>query len=386
MRDVVLLFCNNNNASYRINFQHGLIRFARTNGWRLLPIEPMPLTHLRRRIPRLIQDYSPIGAVTIFHEVLEDVWPGSLPCVWVDTYPCRKHPRSTSVLADNAAIGRMAAEEFLRDRTPRTFACLSLSGIDWAEERARAFAQTLRDGGFPCLIRELDVPNANFPPDMRALRKILDKLPRPLGVFAVNDRIACQAMFAAEVLGLRAPEDLALIGVDNDESLCLAGPTAITSIQPDWDRCGWLAGEALLSLTLNAKPEPRRTYGPIALIRRASTLAKSRRKNDPRVERALTFIQENAASPITVNDIVKAMGCSRRLGELRFRESTGKSILAELHARRLDLVKAQLNRNPTSITALANRCGFRSSSALRAFFHAQTGMSMRDWRISHLAK
>ena len=78
------------------------------------------------------------------------------------------------------------------------------------------------------------------------------------------------------------------------------------------------------------------------------------------------------------------MGCSRRLGELRFRESTGKTILTERHARRLDLIKALLNRNPTSITA--NRCGFRSSSALRAFFHAQTGMSMRDWRIKHQAK
>ena len=51
-----------------------------------------------------------------------------------------------------------------------------------------------------------------------------------------------------------------------------------------------------------------------------------------------------------------------------------------------DLVKALLNRNPTSITALANRCGFRSSSALRAFFHAQTDMSMRDWRIKHQSK
>lgn len=381
MRDVVFYFTSNTNACYRIHFQHELIRFAGAHGWRLLPVEPLPHAVLRRRIPQLIRDYSPVGAITSFHEVLEDAWPRTLPIVWVDTEPRTKHPRSANVRADNAAIGRLAAEEFLRDRESRTFACLSLAGITWARDRSRAFAQTLKDGGIQALTREIDVPNANFPPSMRIIQKTLENLPRPLGVFAVNDRMAYQVLFAAESLGLRIPEDLSLVGVDNDEALCLAGPTAITSIQPDWNGCGRLAGEALESLLLDAKAHPCLQYGPITLIRRASTVKKARQQANSRVERALGFIREHAASPdITVEDVIASMGCSRRLGELRFREVTGRSILAELHDRRLDLVKAQLNRKMnTTLVALANRCGFRSSSALRAFFRAQTGMSMRDW-------
>lgn len=380
MRNVVFYFKSNTNACYDVNFQHGLVRFARTSGWRLLAIDAEPTAVIRRRIPQLVREYAPLGAITTFHEGVEESWPAALPSVWVDTFPSRTMLRASTVRADNVAIARMAANELLRDRTPRTFACFSLSGISWARERAQTFAQSLQAKGSDCLTREISVPGGNFTRCTQCVKNALRDLPRPLGVFAVNDRMANQVMIAAEMLGLRIPEELSLVGVDNDESLCLAGPTAITSIQPDWDRCGWLAGEALQDLLLG-KPSGRRlNYGPIALIRRASTLAKARRKNDPRVERALAFIRENAASPISVNDVIAAMGCSRRLGELRFRESTGKSILAELHARRLDLVMAHLNRKQTSITALANLCGFRSASALRAFFQAQTGQSMRDWR------
>lgn len=380
MRNDVIHFCSNANACYKTHFQHGLVRFARTNGWRLVSIDAQPAPGIRRVISRLIREYSPLGAISSFHEGVEDAWPDDLPCVWVDTYPCVSKAREATVYADNVAIARMAAEELLRDHTPRTFACFSLPGISWTCERAQTFAQAIRAAGGTCRIANIAISDNRLSLCTRLVKNALRDLPRPLGVFAVNDRMANQVMLAAEMMGLRVPEELSLVGVDNDESLCLAGPTAITSIQPDWDRCGWLAGEALQEMILGRTGASHRKYGPIALIRRASTLAKARRKDDPRVERALAFIRENAASAITVNDIIKVMDCSRRLGELRFRESTGKSILAELHARRLDLVKAQLNRKQTSIAALANRCGFRSASALRAFFLAQTGMSMRDWR------
>lgn len=386
MRNAVIYFHSNDNPCYRLNFQHGLSRFARTNGWRLLHVDAEPTSVMRRRIPQIIRACSPIGAICSFHEGVEDYWPEDLPCVWVDTYPRVKRSHVATVCADNAAIARMAANEMLADRSPRSFVCFSLSGILWAQERARTFADTLRSHGVDCQIVEIDVPDARHTPGMHLVQRALRKLPRPLGVFAINDRMADQIMFAAETLGLHVPEELSLVGVDNDESLCLAGTIAITSIQPDWDRCGWLSGEALATMLGNPRTSPCLNYGPIAIIRRASTLAKARRKDDPRVERALAFIRENAAAPITVNDVIREMNCSRRLGELRFRESTGKSILAELHDRRLDLVKAQLNRMSTSITAIANLCGFKSSSALRAFFQSQMGMSMRDWRKSEEEK
>ena len=187
-------------------------------------------------------------------------------------------------------------------------------------------------------------------------------------------------MIAAEMLGLRIPEELSLVGVDNDEALCLAGPTAITSIQPDWDRCGWLAGEALQDLLLG-KPSGRRlNYGPIALIRRASTLAKARRKNDPRVERALAFICENAASPISVNDVIAAMGCSRRLGELRFRESTGKSILDKIRENRLERAYMLLRDQTIPVDDIPSLCGYESVGHFKNYFKRTTGKTMRQWR------
>ena len=103
------------------------------------------------------------------------------------------------------------------------------------------------------------------------------------------------------------------------------------------------------------------------------------------VERAEAFIQANAVSRIGVKDVVREMGCSRRLGEQRFRAATGSTIHERIASVRLDALLVQLRRAHVNIGYLADACGFGSASALRAFFRKRMGVSMTEWRSREIA-
>ena len=124
-------------------------------------------------------------------------------------------------------------------------------------------------------------------------------------------------------------------------------------------------------------------YGAAGVTRRATTRTARARPTDPRVERALAFIAAEFASPIDVGDVVEAMGCSRSHGELRFREETGKTILAALEEMRWQRLVVLLGRRDADLSSLSDLCGFRSASALRQFFRRRTGMSMTVWRAKN---
>ena len=213
----------------------------------------------------------------------------------------------------------------------------------------------------------------------------LRKLPRPVSVFAVTDRLAEVALMAAGALGWRCPQDIRIVGVDDDEVLCASAPTALSSVHPDWTEGGRLVVEAL-EAQMRGEPVRREyVYGAAGVTRRASTRMGYRRPKDERVERALSFIASEYASPVGVPDVVAAMGCSRRLAELRFREETGRSIAEALANARLDRALVLLKRRDADIAALPGLCGFRTASALRVAFRRRMGMSMTAWRKANAA-
>lgn len=354
-----------------------MMREGRRRGWCFAFVEPQAGPDEPARMARLFAILKPAGFVGGFikGEPLET--PPGLPSVWID---CGWNPRGAPLVRhDNASFGAAAADVLLNGA--KDFAVVGMKGHVWSATRARAFAARARGAGGRCwTIRLVDVRVENQFAAIEPLRAALRRLPRPLSVFAVTDRLAQATLMAASSLGLRCPRDIRIVGVDDDEIVCMGGPTPISSVHPDWALGGRLVVEALETQMNGRRPRQTYVYGAGGVTRRASTRPAYRRPKDERVERALAFVAAEYASPITVRDVVSAMGCSRRLADLRFREETGRSIAEALEDARLDRAKVLLRRHDADIAGLPALCGFRTASALRAAFRRRTGLSMTEWR------
>jgi LacI family transcriptional regulator len=364
----------------------GFTRFARSHRWRLVFIPRTAAAREPRRLRRLVAEFRPAGLFANYTEGLRELAPRLLPTVWFDCATWKIVPRTASVVgADHSRIGELAAEEILR-LNPGTYLCVAAKGEPWSENRARPFSAYLSRRGRTCRIVRVDFSFDDPSVSLPDIKRMLGKAKLPCRVFAVCDRLANEVMLAAEQLGLRVPDAVGVIGVDNDETLCLGGAVALTSVQPDFEMGGWLCGEALARRMASPKSRGESLeYGVSGIMRRGSTFAPRRPMDQAAVERAEAFIQTNAVSRIGVKDVVREMGCSRRLGEQRFREATGSTIHERIASVRLDALLVQLRRAHVNIGYLADACGFGSASALRAFFRKRMGVSMTEWRSREIA-
>ena len=183
-------------------------------------------------------------------------------------------------------------------RTCRRFLCLSVKGEGWSELRAAVFSESLARKGRSCRIVPIPMLAEDPSPAVFEATQLLRREQMPVRIFATCDRLADQVLLAAETLGL---------GVDNDETICMRTPGGLTSIQPDFEHGGWMAGEALADLI--AHPGERGAYddyGVAGIMRRGSTIVPQGYADRKQVDRAVAFIRANAASRISVKDVIRA--------------------------------------------------------------------------------
>ena len=204
-------------------------------------------------------------------------------------------------------------------------------------------------------------------------------LPRPAAVMAVHDAAALDVLAAAAEAGLRVPDDLAVLGVDNDESLCETASPPLTSLAPDHVRLGRLAAEALRRrMERPDAPDDELHIAGATVVERQST-----RPVNPGValaERAMAFIQRNATRGIGAADVVAHLGVSRTLAGLRFRQVHSETILAAILRVRLEEARRRLSETDAPVSKVAAACGFRSPKHAMRLFKARFGCTMREWR------
>ena len=191
--------------------------------------------------------------------------------------------------------------------------------------------------------------------------------------------MASLVLSCAEREAIDVPNELAVIGVDNDLKICERSNPTLTSILLDHERAGYLAAQLLNEKMVNPRRKVKgTTFGPVCICHRRSTFAYSRK--DDRVAVALKLIRRNACDGLKAKDVILEMGCSRRLAELRFRETTGRSILEEILAVRIERAKHLLEHSSKSIAEVAKSCGYGSANALRKVFADETGKNPLAWR------
>lgn len=210
-----------------------------------------------------------------------------------------------------------------------------------------------------------------------ALSKWLKGLIGPVGVFAANDRMGAAAVHACRLAGLSVPDDVSIIGVDNDEEICESLRTSLSSISLNFFAAGQMAVEALAQ-EIAGKAVNASTYPPDRIVRRESTRRFMR--PDKSVIEALELIRREACAGLTAKEVIVKFACSRRSAEYRFRAAVGHSILDEILRVRLEKAKELLKTTNDGLDFIASQCGYNSLTGFSLFFSSHAGMAPSEWR------
>lgn len=383
----ILYFQSSLNASNN-SVLDGVSRYARSANWKVRVTPYADAAYLRgdhddgRGAPDvkgLLEFWNPDGVIAECGAAQTLLKPRdfrAVPVVFVDRIQLEDE---VSISSDARSIAELAARELL-SLGFKTYAYVPFKEpLSWSVERGREFARLVKMNGLN-FHQFGKRPSGNDAKTYRTwLLSWLRNAPKPMGVFAANDYMASLVLSCAERGKIDVPNELAVIGVDNDLGICERSNPTLTSILLDHERAGYLAAQLL-----NEKmASPRRkvkgtTFGPVCIYHRQSTFAYSRK--DDRVSVALKLIRRNACDGLKAKDVIAEMGCSRRLAELRFREMTGHSILDEILSVRIERAKYLLENSEKPIAEIAKSCGYGSADALRRVFVAETGKNPLAWR------
>jgi LacI family transcriptional regulator len=285
-----------------------------------------------------------------------------------------------SVCLDEEAIGALAVEHLLSKGLTQ-LTTFRFTDDRFAVARERAFKKAARarkarlvpgwwkDRAFP----------PRFHEDPPALTSWVRGLPRQTGVFACTDSWASIIAQYAEVAGVRVPEDLALVGVDNDTIECDLALPPLSSVAIPWRSVGEQAAALVEQALSGGKVTGERIIVPPAdVVARRSTDVRA--VQDEIVVRAISWIAENASRRLTLEAVARASGCSRQRLELRFRAAIGRTVMQEVRRTRLEMAKRLLATTRTTLAEVAERCGFADAASLSVAFRRETGISPGEYR------
>ena len=306
-----------------------------------------------------------------------------LPTVFIDKLSAsaiERLPLCVFVNDDAKEIAQSAAKHLMSCSGIRSFGFVpSRAPTRWSQDRQAAFAAAIKKSG-----RSLAIYDG--PGDSReALGKWLLGLEKPSAVLAAFDDRARDVLEACRANGIDVPGQLSVLGIGNDEPICEMSVPALSSVDVDFEREGYVAARELQAMMLRRSAPARREIlcGVKEVVFRASTSAM--KTPGALVQRAKEVIDRHALDGITAADVVARLHVSRSLADLRFREVTGTSILEAILARRLDEVKRLLRETDLRISEIAARCGYRDANYLKNLFRKRNGMSMREWRHQGMA-
>ena len=356
----------------------GIRRFAEMRGWNVV-VKPERSSR-PRHLANLIEKEKPIGCIVECSAGHRDLSPdlfGSIPVVYLDCSRSLFGNRVAKVVHDGKQTVRAAFRE-LASNLPAAYAVVGYrERRSWSTLRERAFRTLAIEAGSTCEVFGAEEESAVK--RRRRLSEWVARLPPKCAVFAVNDDTAMEVLSACARTGRRIPSDLTLLGVDNVEKLCENAVPRLSSVQIDSELAGYHTAKLLdEKIHLGAAAKASVAYGPMMTVRRESTRGFGR--TEPRILSAMELIRREACNGLTAADVTAQFAGSRRLVELRFRETLGHSILDEIQNVRMEKVQFLLAKTDTPIGAIAAQCGYRSDIALRKAFRLQTGMSLADWR------
>ncbi len=295
----------------------------------------------------------------------------------------RAYPKGIPYVAtDNDALIKLAYEHLIEAGLTR-FACFSLPEAQanrWAQEREKAFRRLLqRDGLHVEIYRGLGTSAPLWDSAVEQQIAWLHSLPKPIGIIAVTDARARQLLQACLTAGIAVPEEVALIGIDNDPLTRTLTRVPLSSVIQGTETMGRTAA-ALLHQMLHGKPckAERFLVPPDAINVQASSLHHP--LGDPFVMQALLFIRQYACQGIKTAQVAGYVGVSRSSLEAHFRRERGCSVHDEILRFKLAAAAKGLENRTLAIADIAQRCGFKSAQYLHTVFRREFGCTPREYQ------
>ena len=302
--------------------------------------------------------------------------------VWIDSPVADKIP---GVQLDSRAAGRLSAEHLIM-RGFRRLAHFGFRASADSRFHYEGMLEVAREHGYPCSRHASSVTYnekaANWSRFVDYVKQVQDEWEAPQGVAFPYDEVCYAVSTICRGEGWKIPEELAMIGCNNDHLICNAADPGISSIdRGDWN-CGYEAAR-LLETLLKGKTAPRRILmvPPKELVVRRSTDFHA--VSDPRVSRALSFMSGHSAEKLSVPAISRFAGVGRQTLERGFQTHIGRTVNEELIRMRIEKLKRLLVESEESIKELSAKVGFGTTANMFPMFKRHTGMTPKEYREKH---
>jgi LacI family transcriptional regulator len=281
-----------------------------------------------------------------------------------------------TVGADDYKTGQMACEHLI-ERGFEQMGFIGFPDVYYSTRRWEGFRDTALAAGASASLFEFSTQqplHRNTPAVRQELLRWLRKQPRPMGLMLAIDSLATLVYDACSTLNLNIPDDMAIIGADNDPMMAGLIDPSLSSVDIYNERVGYEAARMMARMLRGeTPPESPVLIQPRGIASRQSTDTFTQK--DEYVASALRYIWRMSHQSISVQDVIKHVACSRRTLENRFREQRGRTPLEEIQRARIERVKRRLVETDRSIAEIAQDCGFAYIAQLNAAFRKHTSMT-----------
>ncbi|MGA9120690.1 MAG: substrate-binding domain-containing protein [Bacteroidota bacterium] len=356
---------------------YGITRYARLNGpWSIFQVprdDKSPFPRLERwQVDGIVTGYfrnrrppidPKIPAILVIGEA---GWPEDVP----------------SIVTDGKSIAYSAGEHLLTQGL-RNFAFCGYEKYIWSNDRETHFRNYLRDAGFQTHIyHRWKARRTSWYEESTLMQEWISRLPKPVGIMACNDDLGQRVLEACKTLGVMVPEDVAVIGVDNDPFVCELADPPLSSIALNTERAGYNAA-ALLDEMMRGRPMKGQQIVVTAthVVQRQSTSLLA--VQDKEVVEGILFIRRNAKRKLPVSEIVAQTGLSRRTLESRFRNALHRSIQQEVRRVRVEMIAQLLVETDIPIAKITETFTFTDAEHLSRYFRKEKGVGLLEFRKLH---
>jgi len=289
-------------------------------------------------------------------------------------------PEMPQIFGDTESIGRVAAEYFL-NKGFRNFAFCGFDEFHWSRERGRSFKSYLRIRGFKVhQYRNLKgTIRKSWHLEQQDIAKWLKSLPKPIAILACNDDRGQHLISACKLGRLRIPNEISVLGVDNDKFVCALTYPPLSSISLGTERAGFEAAQ-LLAKMMKARKRINANImvHPTHVVTRQSTDIIA--AEDSLVSEAVNYIQKHSNMDISVDDVAGSVMVSRRRLERKFRSLLNKSVYDEIRRIRVNKIISMLLETNLSIAQIGLAMGFKDITHTGRYFKEETGFSPLEYR------
>lgn len=292
------------------------------------------------------------------------------------------HSTLPIVTVDDRATGRLGGEHLL-ERGFAQFGFILQGEWNYSANRLAGFRQVIEEEAGRTCHALVASPDKDADDGPQIVRWLAD-LPKPIAIMAANDNLGFQAIEAAIGVGLRVPDDVAVLGADNNPWLVSSAAVPLSSIEHDFRRIGYRAAKLLEGLMDGELPTPNQFIPPLGVVTRRST--EITLADDPKVTAALAFIRDHFADAVKVDDVLEHVELSRTSLENKMKRAIGVTPHIAICRARVEHAKKLLVRTDQTMDEIARACGFLWQSQLNIVFKRLTGLTPGQFRQQRSGK